>query len=208
MSAQRDALGRRLGGIKHRERARCLRALPERAARKEAAGVAVVTQAQEDEVELADRLERRGVALRRFERPELGGHRVSLMFGDRHVVQPRRAGHLRIALRVVARGAALIAEIDVPARPVRVGGAQRFVHAARRVAAGKDDDESTAVPQRFVGGSERARSDLRAHRAGVGHRMPAALLNRRGKGSHVRVARSGLLEPKRALRGRMLQPPQ
>jgi hypothetical protein len=50
---------------------------------------------------------------------EVGRDLADVRIGDRHVVQPRRASHARVALGVVARRAALVAETAAPRQQPR-----------------------------------------------------------------------------------------
>jgi hypothetical protein len=58
-------------------------------------------------------------AARRPGRSEVGTDLADVRIGDRHVVQPRRASHARVALGVVARRAALVAETAAPRQQSR-----------------------------------------------------------------------------------------
>ena len=155
---------------------------PEVGAWKETCGVAVFAEAEQDEVEGADAVERSGVACCRLGRAELGRYRMDLRRRDRDVIQPSLGRHARIALGVSARQAALVAEIDVPVSPARARLAQQLVGTARRRAAGQDDSEAAARRQRAPLGSEDARRDGAVQRCRVDHGVPAAGLRWRRSG--------------------------
>ena len=147
MRAQAHALGRRLGRGEDRQHARTVRVAARVVAREEAAGVAVFAQAEEHEVEFADGSERQRVLPRRLHGPELGRDRVYLRRRNRYMVEPGRRGHAGIALGVVGRRTALVAEEDLPRRPVGRRFAQQLVDTARRSAAGEDEGRSSRARQ-------------------------------------------------------------
>src|SRR5690606_24939058 len=70
---------------------------------------------------------------------ELGRNRVDPIFRYRYAAEPQRMRERIVALRVSARHATLVAEVDPPPRPVRVDAGEARVERARRRAAGQHD---------------------------------------------------------------------
>ena len=118
--------------------------------------MAVFAESQQHQIEFANVAQRVRVGEGGRARAELGGNRVHLIFRDRHMIEPLVSRHLAVALGVVGRQAALVAEVHVPVRPVGVLFAQQSIHAARRVAAGKHDDEFAALFDCALGGFDDA----------------------------------------------------
>ena len=65
-----------------------------------------------------------------------------------------------------------IAEIEMPGRPFGPGGAERFIHFARRISAGQHEMKLAALPDRHLGRREDCVDGQPLERILVGSAMP------------------------------------
>ena len=129
--AQRHPLRRRLGCVEYGQHVRRVGRDTPVVAGKQARGVPVFTEPEQHQIEVADAAQRVCIALRRRLGTEFGGDYVHLILRNRHVFKPDAGRHPAVAVGIVRRQAALVAEVHLPARPVGGRRAQQIVHAAR-----------------------------------------------------------------------------
>jgi hypothetical protein len=78
-------------------------------------------------------------------------YRMDILCRNGYPIEPSLRGRQAVALRMIGRQAALVAEVDLPARPVRLRLGEHPIGLRRGVPSGEQDPEDRSLRDRRPG---------------------------------------------------------
>src|SRR5665647_660313 len=118
-------------------------------ARKQACRVAIITQSEQHQIKVAHALQCLGIPAGGMQRTQFPRYRMQLRGRNGNAIEPNLSRHARVSGWIVWRHATLVAEINVPCRPISLGGTQSVINPARRIATGEGKMELTTFMNRL-----------------------------------------------------------